>query len=296
MASSDDAAQLLGVLNVRKAAGWTSHDVVAKLRRLSGEKRVGHAGTLDPMAEGVLPVLFGRATRLADFVGDGRKRYLAEVRLGKATTTDDAEGEATESLPVPALDAEIVERALDAFRGEIDQVPPSFSAVKVDGRRAYAVARGGGSVQLRPRRVTIYDLRLVALDEDRLELDVTCSRGTYVRSLARDLARRLGTLGHLSRLVRTEVGPFKLEDSVTLDQVAARGVQALIVPVNAALPSAPHVAASQEEATALRHGRAVPAAGLKADLVLVYDPGGRLVCVGTADGSTLRVRIALSDP
>ncbi len=292
--SPSSARELIGVLNVRKAAGWTSHDVVARLRRLSGQKRVGHAGTLDPMAEGVLPILFGKATRLADYVGGGRKRYVAEVQLGEATATDDAEGEVTERATVPSLSRADVEAALGAFVGEIEQVPPAYSAVKVAGRRAYAVARSGGSVELRPRKVMVYELELLSAGDDRLELDVTCSRGTYVRSLARDVAHRLGTVGHLRRLVRTEVGPFKVEDAVTLEQVAESGVSAFLLAPDAALPGVPRYAADASEAAALRNGRSIPVADLNAELVLVYDPGGRLICAGPADGSSLRPRIGLA--
>ncbi len=286
----------MGVLNVRKESGWTSHDVVAKLRRLSGQRRVGHAGTLDPLAEGVLLVLFGRATRLADYVGAGRKRYLAEVQLGASTTTDDAEGEVVERAPLPGLAPAEVEAALQGFRGEIQQVPPAYSAVKVAGQRAYAVARRGGEVALRSRRVSIERLELFGIEAGVLTLDVACSRGTYVRSLARDLARRLGTLGHLRRLVRTEVGRFTLEDAATLEEIAARGVGALLLPPDAALPHAPRVTVDAGAVADLAHGRPVPATGLNADPVLVYDPSGRMAFVGQADGRRLRPRISFVPP
>ncbi len=283
--------ELTGILNVRKEPGWTSHDVVARVRRLSGQKRVGHAGTLDPMAEGVLPVLLGRATRLADMVGEGRKRYLADVQLGTSTTTDDAEGETAERQPVPSLTSADVEAVLQRFRGAIQQVPPVYSAIKVGGRRAYAVARQGGEVSLPPRTVHVYELRLVRLEPDGLTLDVACSRGTYVRALARDIARALGTVGHLRRLVRTEVGPFTLATAVTLVEVQARGVADLLLAPETALPHAPRLAVSHEAVAALANGRPVAAEGLNAEAVLVYDPGGRMVFVGRADGSWLRPRV-----
>lgn len=288
--------ELTGLLNVHKPKGWTSHDVVARARRLSGQRRVGHAGTLDPLAEGVLPVLLGRATRLADLVGNQPKRYVAEVRLGTATDTDDAEGAEVARAPVPPLDREAVEAVLARFRGTIQQVPPAYSAVKVAGRRAYAVARGGGQVALAPRTVTVYELRLAGLEGDLLRLEVVCSRGTYVRSLARDLAQALGTRGHLTALVRTQVGPFRLEEAVTLEQVAERGVSACLLPPERVLPRMPAYHADDRALGDLAHGRRVPAQGLQAEMVRVYDAQGRLVAVGTADGTWLRPRIWLEAP
>ena len=289
----EPVTELAGVLNVRKARGWTSHDVVAKVRRLAGQRRVGHAGTLDPLAEGVLPVLLGRATRLADFVGEGRKRYLAEVRLGVATTTDDAEGDVTEERPVPDLSVADVEQAAAAFRGTIQQVPPAYSAVKVAGRPAYAAARKGAALELAARPVTIYSLDVLWLRDDTLALDVRCSRGTYVRSLARDLARALGTVGHLQALVRTEVGSLTLDTAVTLEQAAERGVAACLQSADAVLSDRPAVQASDAEIAALAQGRTVPADGLAGDAIRVHDRDGRLVLVASGDGERLRSRVPL---
>jgi tRNA pseudouridine55 synthase len=287
------AQEFVGVLNVRKQPDWTSHDVVARLRRLSGQRRVGHAGTLDPMAEGVLPVLFGRATRLADYVGAARKGYYAEVQLGIATTTDDTEGEVIRSEPVPTLTVADLEAALAGFRGEILQVPPSYSAVKVAGQRAYALARRGEDVLLQPRTVSIYAIQVRWFRENVIALDVACSRGTYVRALARDLARALGTLGHLRKLVRTQVGPFSLDDALSLEQIAARGVAAVLLPAEAALPDVPGYCADADELVHLAHGRPVRVHGLTADLVRVYGADNRMLFVGSADGELLHPRIAL---
>ena len=284
-----------GILNVYKEAGWTSHDVVARIRRLAGQKRVGHAGTLDPLAEGVLPILLGRATRLADAIQAGEKRYEAEVQLGVATRTDDAEGEVVASQPVPALDDERVEAALAGFRGTISQIPPAYSAIKVDGRRAYAVARRGGRPDLQARQVTISDLRLVERTVDRLVLAVRCSRGTYVRALARDLAASLGTVGHLARLVRTQVGPFGVQDALTLAHIQERGVDAALLPPEAALPDAPVYQASPAEAARLANGQAIDAHGLDTTRVRVHDDSGRLLCLAATDGDLLRPRIVLSE-
>lgn len=284
---------LTGVLNVHKPKGWTSHDVVARVRGLAGQKRVGHAGTLDPMAEGVLPVLLGRATRLADIIQLGHKTYAATAYLGASTDTDDAEGAVIREQPVPPLTDALVAAALDRFRGEIQQTPPQYSALKVAGRRAYAVARSGGSVELAARPVTVHSLRLLGWSATQLTFEVTCSRGTYIRALARDIAVALGTLGHLTALVRNRVGPFCLEDALTPDDLARRGVAAAVLPANAALPDAPHYAATSEEAMRLANGQVLPAAGLCAESLWVYDPAGKLVCLASADGILLRSRLAL---
>ena len=284
---------LTGIVNVDKAKGWTSHDVVAKIRRLAGQRRVGHAGTLDPMAEGVLPVLLGRATRLADFIQSGRKTYRAVVSLGAATETDDAEGAVISTSDVPPLSEKLLHARLSAFEGEISQSPPRYSALKVAGRRAYAVARAGGQVDLTPRRVTIHKLSLLNWTPIALTLEVTCSRGTYIRALARDIAAALGTLGHLSELVRTRVGPFCLSESVTLEAIAAHGVSTFILPASRAIPDAPTFSADPLQAARLTNGQAASVAGLRGDSVWVYDPHGLLLCLASADGLQLRPRILL---
>ena len=267
--------------------------MVARIRRLADQKRVGHAGTLDPLAEGVLPVLLGRATRLTDFIQTGRKTYRAAVCLGRATETDDAEGAVTSVAPVPSLSKGQVEDVLTAFEGEILQTPPSYSALKVGGRRAYAVARGGGEVNLAARPVTIHELRLLSLAEGELTLEVTCSKGTYIRALARDVAAALGTVGHLRALTRTRVGPFSLDHSIALDALAGRGVDAFIQPASRAIPEAPSFSADGAQVARLANGQAVGVNGLRADAVWVYDPHGRLVCLASADGIHLRPRLLL---
>jgi tRNA pseudouridine55 synthase len=267
--------------------------VVAKVRRLAGQKRVGHAGTLDPIAEGVLPILLGRATRLADFIQLGRKTYFATVQLGIATDTDDAEGSVVGESPVPSLSHSSIEVVLETFRGEILQIPPQFSALKVAGRRAYAVARAGGEVALAARPVTIDELCLLSWSETELRLEVTCSKGTYIRALARDIAIALGTVGHLTALIRTQVGSFQLHDALTPDELAAHGLRDVIQPPSRAIPAAPAYHADANQVADLRNGRPVPANGLRAEHVWVYDPDDQLVCLASADGALLRPRIAL---
>ncbi len=276
---------LVGILNINKPVGWTSHDVVARVRRLAGERRVGHSGTLDPLASGVLPVLLGRATRLADLIQVQHKTYVATLALGTATTTDDAEGEVVATAPVPPFDAAV----LDRFRGSVSQTPPAYSALKVDGKRAYALARAGAAVALPPRAVTIYDLRLLSLEP--LQLEVTCSKGTYIRSLARDIAEALGTVGHLGGLVRTRVGPFALQDAVTLENL---DVTASLLPPDAALPDAPAVHLASADVARVLNGNAVPLSEpLQAEPVRVYDAEGHLVCLARAEGQMIYPRMML---
>jgi tRNA pseudouridine55 synthase len=280
--------ELVGILNVNKPTGWTSHDVVARVRRLAAQRRVGHAGTLDPLATGVLPVLLGRATRLADFIHAYSKTYVAVVRLGVSTTTDDAEGSVISTSDIPDADPEPV---LAQFRGEILQTPPAFSAIKVNGQRAYALARRGNDVDLQPRRVTIHQLTLLGTTEDSLKLEVTCSTGTYIRALTRDIAIALGTVGHLISLTRTRVGPFCLTDSTSLENLADIP-PAVVLAADAALSDAPAYHASDSDVRRLSNGQAI-GTELRAEAVRVYDPSGHLVCIGTTEGNQLRPRFLI---
>ena len=211
---------MFGFLNVNKPAGPTSHDVVLQVRRLigraTGSKRakVGHAGTLDPFADGVLVICLGPATRLAEYVQRHEKRYTAEVTLGATSITDDPEGQISQQAVAEPPTAEQVRETLPSFVGQIGQVPPAHSAVHVGGRRSYKIARAGEVPQLRPRRVRIDQIELLSYEWPKLAIDVRCGTGTYIRALARDIGARLGVGGYCSRLTRTQVGPFKLANSV----------------------------------------------------------------------------------
>ncbi|GAB3622024.1 tRNA pseudouridine(55) synthase TruB [Mariniluteicoccus endophyticus] len=236
-----DQTTASGIVVVDKQPGWTSHQVVGRCRRLLGTKKVGHAGTLDPMATGVLVVGVNRATRLLGHLMLTEKAYDATIRFGRSTITDDAEGEVVESLGAPALTREQVAAAMPAYTGDIQQVPTAVSAIKVNGERAYAKVRAGEQVELRARPVTVHELTLLDVREAELDgvrvvdadVRVRCSSGTYIRALARDIGRDLGTGGHLTALRRTAVGPFTLEraqpvdgdtdavDMVGIDEVAA---------------------------------------------------------------------------
>jgi tRNA pseudouridine55 synthase len=267
--------------------------VVARVRRLASQKRVGHAGTLDPLAEGVLPVLLGRATRLADYIQSGRKTYVTTVQLGTATETDDPEGAITRSEPVPHLTGALVDDVLSRFRGEILQTPPSYSALKVAGQRAYALARAGTAVSLATRPITIDSLILLEHSDSTLTLEVTCSKGTYIRALARDIALALGTVGHMASLIRTRVGPFALQDALTLEDIAAGGVADSLLSASAALPEAPSFKTDAASAAKFANGQPLTAAGLRDGSVWVYDPEGRLIGLGSAQGDQLRPRLVL---
>ncbi len=211
------APALSGFLNIDKPPDMTSFDVVRVLRRAAGIRRVGHAGTLDRPATGVLPVALGPSTRLIEALMDARKRYRARITLGVETDTYDAAGEVQASCDASGVTPSDVEAALEAFRGELMQLPPAFSAVKIDGERAWRAARRGEQPQLEPRPVTVYELTLGACELPELEIDVECSKGFYMRSLAHDLGEALGVGGHLASLSRTAVGPFRLDDAVALD-------------------------------------------------------------------------------
>jgi tRNA pseudouridine55 synthase len=278
-----DDADVHGLLNVCKARGFTSHDVVAVVRRTLGTRRVGHAGTLDPLAEGVLPVCVGRYTRLVDLIADTEKGYYAEIELGASTTTDDAEGEVVERRDVPALTSEMLEPVLAMFRGPIQQVPPAFSAIKVGGRRAYDLARRGAAPELVARLVTIHRLDLVRCTPPRLTVLVVCSKGTYVRSLARDLGAALGCGAHVARLIRLWVGSFGLAEAVSLDEIGAAArsghPEAVLRTADAALASLPALLVPHRRAIDLGHGRPWPVAASPAPVgpTRVYDTGGRLL-------------------
>ncbi len=282
-----DDADIHGLLNVCKARGYTSHDVVAVVRRVLGTRRVGHAGTLDPLAEGVLPLCVGRYTRLVDQLADRDKGYHAEIELGARTTTDDAEGEVVEQRPVPDLSAAALESALGAFRGPITQVPPQFSAIKVAGQRAYDVARRGDALELAGRPVTVHRLEVVAWAPPKLTLVIVCSKGTYIRSIARDLGAALGCGAHLTRLVRLWVGNFGLDTAHSLEEIRAAAdagrVADVLLPADTVLAALPAILVPDERAIDLGHGRPWRA-GVRqatADPTRVYDTGGRLL--GLAD-------------
>jgi tRNA pseudouridine55 synthase len=243
-----------GFLVIDKPAGMTSHDVVAKLRRRLGTKQVGHAGTLDPMATGVLVVGINNATKFLQYVVTGKKRYLATIRLGISTVTDDKEGEVLETRDWKLIDDQSIVIALEKFQGKLMQIPSSVSAKKIEGERAYDLVRAGKTVELAAKEISIYELKVLEIRRGEFldaEIDVTCSPGTYIRSIARDLGSMLGVGGHLIALRRTEVEPFLLEDAGDIDS-------AKVLPLTDSISKVlPRRELGFEEVAELRFGRRI---------------------------------------
>jgi tRNA pseudouridine(55) synthase len=296
---ADDAAVPPGILLVDKPAGMTSHDVVARARRALSVRRVGHAGTLDPMATGLLLLGVGTATRLLGHLGSSDKTYEATIRFGVTTVTDDREGEVLTTTSAAGVDDDAVRAALGAQTGPLQQVPSAVSAVKVAGRRSYDLVRAGEAVELRPRAVTVHRLdlhRIARTSPDVVDVEVTvvCTAGTYIRAIARDAGAALGVGGHLTALRRTASGPFDVGAAATVEDAAAAltgggGVGALPV-ADAAAAVFPVRGLSGEEAVALGYGQRIPATGA-AGLHAAVDPEGRLVALVEDAGATARVAV-----
>jgi tRNA pseudouridine55 synthase len=283
------AAGPAGILLVDKPGGITSHDVVGRARRALGTRKVGHAGTLDPMATGLLILGVGTATRLLTYLVGLGKTYEATIRLGEATSTDDADGEITARVDAAGITAEAIAAAVRPLTGEIDQVPSAVSAIKVDGRRAYARVRAGEEVELAARRVTVSRFEVLAerRTDGVIDLDVVvdCSSGTYIRALARDLGAALGVGGHLTALRRTAIGPFAVADAVVLDAIA---VDALADPAVVASALFPVAQLDPTQARALGDGKRVPLDAADAPLVAtIHD--GRLTGLVAVQGGIARV-------
>ncbi len=278
MPSSSD-----GILNLNKPSGLTSHDVVAAVRRMSDQTRVGHAGTLDPMATGVLLICLGQATRVSEYLADHDKRYHAGIRLGIETDTYDAAGRIISEQPVAVTPAQL-EDALRGLTGKIVQRPPSYSAIKQNGVPLYKLARQGIHVEAEPRQVEIYSITITQVALPELELDIYCSKGTYIRSLAHDLGAILNCGGHLTKLVRTNIGQFRLEDSVTLDQLTDAFRQGfaerLMSPLDEALLQFEAVIVEAEMAKRIQQGNPlVCERSYSTPLIRAYSTGGELIAL-----------------
>jgi tRNA pseudouridine55 synthase len=275
-----------GLVIVDKPAGLTSHDVVSRMRRLAGTRRVGHAGTLDPMATGVLVIGVERATRLLGHLALTEKAYDATIRLGQTTVTDDAEGEVTATVPTAGVGWEAIEAGVAKLRGEIQQVPSKVSAIKIDGKRSYTRVRSGEDVELAARPVTVssftvHEVRAVTLDDGAQVLDadvsVVCSSGTYIRALARDLGADLGVGGHLTALRRTRVGPYTLDAARTLEQL---GEAFTVMPIGEAAAAAfPRRDVAAEEARLLVNGVRLKAVGMGEGPIAVFGPEDRFLAL-----------------
>lgn len=280
-----------GILNIDKPTGMTSHDVVNRVRRVAGLRRVGHAGTLDPLATGVLLVALGRATRLLEYLVGQPKTYVATVRLGQTTDTYDADGDIVSERPVTASTSTIA-AALDGFRGNIDQRAPAYSAIKQDGQPLHRLVRQGQAVEAPLRAVTIYELELLDYTAPLLQLRAHCSTGTYVRSLAHDLGEALGCGGHIVALRRSAVGDFDVAQAVALDALQPATLETHLLPPETAVAHLPRLELTAAEVRELAHGRRPPRRPGQpdADLVRACDPNGRFVGVVSAESQSWRPR------
>lgn len=285
---------MLGVVNLDKPVGPTSHDMVGMLRRLSGTRRIGHAGTLDPLASGVLPILVGAATRFSEELTGGAKRYDAVIRLGARSATDDAEGP-IEDLDAPMPDEDEVRSALAEFVGTFDQQPPSFSARKLGGRIAHRAARSGAPIAVPARSVTIHAIDVIGFEAGPsrvdVRIDLRCAAGTYVRSVARDLGERLGSGGYLHALRRTEAAGLSVDQAVTPDMLEALASEGrlweAVLSVGDLLPL-PRIVLAADAADAFRHGSARPVTGAEADGRVAVFQGGDVIGVGSITNGLLQ--------
>ncbi|NUO39811.1 MAG: tRNA pseudouridine(55) synthase TruB [Gemmatimonadaceae bacterium] len=278
-----------GLLLVDKPAGVTSHDVVLAARRAFGESRIGHAGTLDPFATGLLVLLLGRATRLLPHLDGVPKEYEATIALGRETETDDLHGAVVREAPPPDDDA--IRDAIGRLTGPLDQIPPAYSAKRVAGRRAYEAARAGDRLELAPARVIVFGWRDVVRDGDSLRAVIACGGGTYIRALARDLGRLTGSAAHLAALRRTRSGPFQVADAVSLDTLRAGG--ATLQPALDALPTIPHVVLSDDDAERVLRGIAVGQGAAAGTAALIDGRSGALVALAEADGERWQPRVVM---
>ena len=276
-----------GIIIIDKPAGWTSMDVCAKLRGILREKRVGHGGTLDPMATGVLPVFVGQATRAVEFAENSNKEYVAGLRLGQVTNTQDTSGETLETHPVTATRAD-VEAVLDRFRGDIQQIPPMYSAIKINGQKLYDLARKGKEVERKARSITIYELEVLGqVSETDYLIRCLCSKGTYIRTLCHDIGQALGCGGTLYSLRRTRAAGFTLADAVTIDDVQERG-EALLLPVDRFFDRYPALTLPTAKLDKLcRCGNPLKLPGTADGTYRVYGQNGDFLCLSQAKDGTL---------
>ncbi len=278
-----------GILIVDKPRDWTSHDVVAKLRGIYRERRIGHSGTLDPMATGVLAVFLGRATRAVELCENDEKTYVAGLRLGTVTNTQDITGEVLETRPVDVKQPQL-EAVLSRFTGSQQQIPPMYSAVKIQGKKLYELARKGQTVERKPRDIVIHRLKLLGREGEDYILEVRCSKGTYVRTLCHDIGAALGCGGCLSSLRRTAAGRFSLEDAVTLEEIQTareRGEhEALLRPVDSLFSHLPALTVRGERERRMRNGGSVPAQ-MPDGLCRVYGESGEFLLLGRVAAGTL---------
>ena len=281
-----------GILLVDKPESWTSNDVVQKLRGILRERRIGHAGTLDPMATGLLTVFVGRATRAVEFAEADEKRYVAAFRPGVVTDTQDITGEILAHKEAD-ISAEKLEHALSRFRGPILQTPPMYSAVKINGQRLYKAARQGKTIERPAREITVYRIEIVGRNGQDWILDIRCSKGTYIRTLCHDIGEQLGCGGCLASLRRIEAGIFRIENAHTLEKIAEEAAsgnaESLLIPVDSLFKQLPAVTVSERTTQRIRNGNAFRDRDLPQGKIRLYAPSGEFLALGEAEGSDCRI-------
>lgn len=281
-----------GILLIDKPEDWTSSDVVVKLKGVLHERRIGHAGTLDPMATGLLTVFVGRATRAVQFAEGHDKRYTAHLRLGMVTDTQDITGTVIAEHDASAVTGEALRAVLAGFLGEQEQLPPMYSAIKVKGKRLYDIARAGGTVERKPRHICISELSLVAREGDDWVLDIACSKGTYIRALCNDIGEALGCGGCMSALRRTQAGEYTVDNAYTLNEVisaaADGGAEKLLLPVDSLFSALPEWCASERDVRRIKCGNAVNAPDVPDGEYRVYAASGELLMLGRAESGVMK--------
>lgn len=279
---------LHGIINVYKEKGYTSHDVVARLRGITGQKKIGHTGTLDPDAEGVLPVCLGKATKVSDLLTEKDKTYRAVLLLGVTTDTQDITGTVLKECETDTVSLEEAERVIRGFVGSYDQIPPMYSALKVNGKKLYELAREGKTVERKARTVQIHDVQILKMDLPRVEIEVTCSKGTYIRTLCHDIGEKLGTGGCMESLIRTRSGLFEIEASHKLEEIQQKKEQgdfeSLLIPVDTVFLQYKKIQIQQDMEKRLRNGNTLCPEGIQEILndqeyVRVYDSEGHFAAI-----------------
>ena len=279
-----------GIINVYKEKGFTSHDVVAKLRGIVGQKKIGHTGTLDPDATGVLPVCLGKATKLCDLLTDNNNTYEAVLLLGKTTDTQDITGEVLEEKSTEALTEEKVREAIEGFIGDYEQIPPMYSALKVNGKKLYELAREGKVIERKARPVKILDIQILEIDLPKVRMEVSCSKGTYIRTLCHDIGEKLGCGGCMESLIRTRVSTFRIEDAKTLDEIETLKQEGklaeLLVPIDAMFPFYPKITVKDDWKAFAKNGNPLDLKMLKEACgqdeetqVRLYDESGKFIAI-----------------
>ncbi len=281
-----------GIIIVNKPLGRTSHDIVHIMRKLTGIKKIGHTGTLDPMATGVLPVCIGNATRVADMLTLSDKRYRAELILGMTTDTQDADGEVITECAVTCTENEI-RAAVMSFVGEIEQIPPMYSAIKQNGKKLYELARKGIEVERKSRRVTINSIDILEIDGERVTIDVSCSKGTYIRTLCEDIGMKLHVGAYMNTLERTKTGPFSIEESYTVKEIetlcANGNLEDILIPADRMFEEYPKIKLNPKQVKSVTNGVRMSYNGAEGQSYRVYDDKGKFLCISKIEDGRLRL-------